>query len=191
MSSVIIIFVSGLLFSAIHSLLASQRLKDFIDTKGLTPQQYRLIYVIIAIVLTIVWLAAIHRLPDQPLYILTGYGQWLCYGLQLIGIVTFWLSLQPIDTRAFLGLRQFKDNKEAFIEEGIYRYIRHPMYSGLMLLMFAMPTQTYNSLALYSLISLYFLIGSRLEERRMITTHPEYNDYCNRVPAFIPMPRVN
>lgn len=184
--SVIIIIISGLAFAVSHSLLANQRLKNRVYAWGLSRQRYRLCYVIIAVLLTTIWLVYIHRLPDQPLFAIDGTGLWLCYSIQAGGLIIFFLSLKPIDGPAFLGLRRFADDKEPFVEQGIYRYIRHPMYSGIMIILFAMPSQSYNSLTLYCLFSLYFVIGSRLEEVRMLKEHPEYNDYRHRVPAFIP-----
>jgi len=187
--SVITIILSALVFAACHSLLACLNIKDIAYRHNISPRRYRLIYVIIAILLSSIWLAYIHQLPDQSLYSIQGTGQWLCYGTQALGILLFYASLQPIDTPAFLGLRNFSTDREPFIEQGIYRYIRHPMYSSIILLMIAMPRQSINSLTLYLLIGIYFIIGSRWEEQRMINEHPEYIDYRNRVPAFIPVRR--
>lgn len=184
MSSTICILLSTLVFAIIHSLLATQRLKNLASSHGLPSQHYRLTYVIIATMMTAAWLVVIKQLPDQPLYSLNAPA--LCYGLQAGAVVLFWLSLQPIDRRAFLGLKAFSEDKEAFIERGIYRHLRHPMYSSIIIMMFAMPAQSRNSLTLFILITLYFIIGSRLEERRMLAIHPEYAGYRLRVPAFIP-----
>lgn len=189
--TVIAIVISGLLFGLSHSLLASQRLKNIAYDYGLSPQHYRLGYVVIATAFTVAWLGYVHRLPDQFAYAIDGIGMWACYSVQLVALLLFVLSLLPINGAAFLGLRPFSDdslgaNKEPFIEQGIYRYVRHPMYSSIMLMMFASPVQSYNSLTLYIVISIYFLIGSRLEEQRMIKNHPDYVDYQRRVPAFIP-----
>jgi len=60
------------------------------------------------------------------------------------------------------------------------------MYSSIIVFMYTMPTQTVNSITLHFIITIYFIIGSKLEERRMISEHNNYTDYCQRVPAFIP-----
>jgi protein-S-isoprenylcysteine O-methyltransferase Ste14 len=187
--SVVVILLSGLVFAAIHSLLASQWIKKRAYSHRLSQQQYRLGYVVIALALTLVWLSTIHQLPDQALYTVHGPTRWLLYGIQTAALLLFWLSLKPIDVRAFLGFKPFYANKEPFIEQGVYRYLRHPMYSSLMLIMLCMPDQTTNSVTLYTLVALYFIIGSRLEEQRMLIAHPDYADYRARVPAFIPCRR--
>jgi len=73
-----------------------------------------------------------------------------------------------------------------FAEHGIYRHMRHPMYSGVMLALLASPVHTVNSLNLFAVIATYFIIGSKFEERRMLVTYPQYAEYQQRVAAFIP-----
>ena len=184
MFSIVCILISTLVFALVHSVLATQRVKNLGSAHGLRSQHYRFAYVIIATMMTIAWLYFIKQLPDQPLYSLDDPA--LCYTIQAGAIALFWLSLKPIDIRAFLGLSPFSNGREEFIDQGIYRHLRHPMYSSVIIMMFAMPIQSRNSLTLYSLVTLYFIIGSRLEERRMLALHPEYVAYRLRVPAFIP-----
>jgi len=104
----------------------------------------------------------------------------------LMALLMLMLSLLPMDGAAFLGLRPFPNEGESFVEQGIYRYLRHPMYSGLMLLLLASPWQSQVSLNFALAISLYLVIGARLEERRMELLHPEYKDYRRRIPPFLP-----
>lgn len=184
--SVIVIWVSTFLFAIQHSALSCQTSKNICYAHGISPRVYRLLYVFLAIAIASVWLGFIHGLPDQVLYEIYGVWRWYLYGLQLTGLLVIIYALRPIDVLAFLGVREFADQIEPFTEAGIYRYIRHPMYSGILLIFFAMPTQSVNSLNLYAAITLYFVIGSRLEERRMLADHPEYEEYRKRVPAFIP-----
>jgi len=106
--------------------------------------------------------------------------------LQLLGLMVVLAAFQPIDGLAFLGLRQAGTGTDPFIERGIYRYLRHPMYTGAMVVLMAMPEQTWNGLHFALVICIYFIIGSQFEERRMISQHPEYLAYRARVFAFIP-----
>jgi methanethiol S-methyltransferase len=182
------IWLSGFAFALVHSALAASGIKQRCYRAGLSPQWYRLLYVIIAVITTALWLWFVRALPNDTLWAVEGPLRWLLHGVQVTGLWVFWLSLRPIDVGAFLGLRPFGGTGEPFIERGIYRYIRHPMYSGIMLVMFAMPAQSVNSLQLFAVITVYFVIGARFEERRMLADHPEYADYRRRVPAFIPNP---
>jgi protein-S-isoprenylcysteine O-methyltransferase Ste14 len=185
-SSIILIMLATLIFAVIHSLLATQSIKQRCYAHNISQQRYRLLYVATAILLTGLWLAFIFTLPDRALYHLDGIAEISAVSLQGLALLILWLSLRPIDVAAFLGLRPFPDGIEPFIERGIYRHIRHPMYSGLILLQAAAPVQTCNSLTLLGAVTVYFVIGARFEERRLLAGHPAYGDYRRRVPAFIP-----
>ncbi len=180
------IWASGLLFALMHSVLASRVCKAGWYAIGLSSRAYRLIYSVIALLITTVWLGFVYLLPDQPLYQIEGPGRWAMHAVQLLGAGVFMAALAPINTGAFLGLTPFPEDDEPFIEQGIYRHLRHPMYSGIMLVMFAWPEQSMNSLNLFLCISTYFVIGSKFEEARMLVGHPDYADYLKHVPAFIP-----
>ncbi|RMH22645.1 MAG: isoprenylcysteine carboxylmethyltransferase family protein [Gammaproteobacteria bacterium] len=183
---VIKLWLSGLLFALIHSLTASVTVKTFFYRKGVSAQGYRLGYVLLALVTTTAWLVYIHRLPDQTLFVVQPPLRWINYAIQALAIGCFILALQPIDIGVFLGIKRMPEQGEPFIETGIYRYQRHPMYAALILLLWASPDQSVNSMNLYALVTLYCLLGSRLEERRLMHDHPEYGDYRRRVAAFIP-----
>ncbi len=184
--SVFWIWLTGLLFGLIHSLLAAEQIKTALYERGIGIQAYRLTYSLLALVLTGIWLLFVHMLPDAPLYRLEGWLNWLMLSLQLAGLAVALLSFRDVDAGVFIGLKPVPESGEAFYEAGVYRLMRHPMYSGVMLALLASPAHTLNSINLALVISLYFVIGARFEERRMLAAHPDYADYRRRVPAFIP-----
>jgi protein-S-isoprenylcysteine O-methyltransferase Ste14 len=118
----------------------------------------------------------------------------LANGLALAAIFGFWLSLRSYDMQEFLGLRQlqFHDRKvedqERFHLSPFHRYVRHPWYFfGLVLIW----TRDMSVTTLLSsvFITLYFVIGSRLEERKLLVYHGDvYRRYMARVPGLIPLP---
>jgi len=186
----LLIWLTGLTFAISHSIFATQHCKDIFYQLGLNPKTYRLGYTLVAIALTVLWLGFVHQLPDTWLYHMHGWINGLMRAAQLVGLWIIVLSLRAIDAPSFLGLRTIADDQDNFVERGIYRHVRHPMYSGVILVLLASPVQTVNSLNLFAIIILYFIIGSRFEERRMQTIHPEYVDYQRRVSAFIPRLRA-
>jgi len=183
--NVIWIWLTGLAFTILHSVFAMQRCKRIFYRLGLNARTYRLLYTLFATALTIVWLGMVDHLPDTPIYHIHGWASWLMTIIQIAGVGIVMLSLRSIDTFAFIGLSTNRD-QDAFTERGIYRYVRHPMYLGVILALLFNPVQSMNSLNLFAVIVVYFVIGSKLEERRMLTIHPDYADYQRRVPAFIP-----
>jgi len=111
---------------------------------------------------------------------------WMLVSAQILGLAVALAAFLPIDGLVFLGLRKAKEGREPFLVNGIYRHLRHPMYTGAMLVLLAMPEQTWNGLHFSLVICLYFIIGSRFEEARMLREHPDYAGYRQRVAAFVP-----
>lgn len=163
-----------------------QRCKDVFYRLGLSERGYRLIYTLTATVLTALWLALAHQLPDRVLYHMHGWVNGLLVVIQFAGLGIVVLSLRAINTSAFLGLSAGVNGQDTFAEHGVYRHMRHPMYVGVILALSASPVQSVNSASLLSVIAIYFFAGSKLEEKRMLAAHPQYAEYQRRVPAFIP-----
>jgi protein-S-isoprenylcysteine O-methyltransferase Ste14 len=75
------------------------------------------------------------------------------------------------------------------LQSGVYRFIRHPMYSALSLAGFSyglLESDTYK-LILSLLLLLFFEIKSQYEETRLIEFFQEYKDYKSRTGKFFPI----
>jgi protein-S-isoprenylcysteine O-methyltransferase Ste14 len=68
----------------------------------------------------------------------------------------------------------------------VYKLIRHPLYLGFLLALWATPTMTIAHLVLAGALTTYIFIGIRLEEKDLIDAHPEYADYRKEVPMVVP-----
>ncbi len=68
----------------------------------------------------------------------------------------------------------------------LYRYVRHPLYVGMMLGLWAAPTMTVAHLLFAILSTGYIFVGVRFEEKDLAKALPEYKDYQSQVPMFIP-----
>ena len=77
---------------------------------------------------------------------------------------------------------------DTLVEHGVYGYIRHPIYAGLLLefaaLILVRPRRTV-ALAC-GLGILWALLQARLEEVDLLQRMPAYREYLARVPRFIP-----
>ena len=77
---------------------------------------------------------------------------------------------------------------DALVEHGVYGYIRHPIYAGLLLefaaLILVRPRRTV-ALAC-GLGMLWAFLQARLEEVDLLQRMPAYRGYLARVPRFIP-----
>ena len=190
-SIIIIILLVWLTYFALHSALASLSAKRWVASHWprLTPY-YRLAYNLAATLLLIPPLWILHTSQAVPLWRWHGLWRWLADGLALAAIAGFWWSLRYYDTREFLGLRQAQDPGRGprFSLSPLHRYVRHPWYFfGLVIIW----TRDMDPAWLASCvaISLYFAIGSRLEERKLVAEFGEpYRRYQQRVPGLIPLP---
>ncbi len=190
-----LIFAAWCGYFALHSALASLTAKRWAARRlGAWMPYYRLLYNGLAVALLIppLWLTYAHRGP--PLWAWTGWAGWLADGLALVAVGLFLWSLRFYDGGEFLGLRQVKqgqrapEDQETLHISPLHRHVRHPWYAlGLVLLWTRDldPSQLTATIA----ASLYFVIGSRLEERKLLTYHGEaYARYRARAPGLIPRP---
>ncbi len=72
---------------------------------------------------------------------------------------------------------------------GLYRYARHPIYSGLLLTMTSVTVASGSLLRLLTLGVLVLLITvkARWEEKRLAQRFQGYADYAARTPRFVPI----
>jgi protein-S-isoprenylcysteine O-methyltransferase Ste14 len=76
----------------------------------------------------------------------------------------------------------------ALIRTGPYRYVRHPIYTGILLAFFGMTLTIgeWRALIGFAFALLAFAVKSGQEELRMRATFPEYDRYQRETAALIP-----
>ena len=73
------------------------------------------------------------------------------------------------------------------ITVGIYKYFRHPMYLGVLLVGAAMATQNFDllSLALWVALFAVLTIKAAMEDSLLRLAHPNAAEYQQRVPGLV------
>jgi protein-S-isoprenylcysteine O-methyltransferase Ste14 len=182
-------------YFVLHSALASLSVKRRVAAArpALMPY-YRLTYNILALLLLLPILWLTYRDPGLMIWHWQGFTAWLANGLALAALFGFWLSLRSYDMQEFLGLRQMHfhvrkvEDQEHFHLSPFHRFVRHPWYFfGLFLVW----TRDMNVTMLLSsvFITLYFVIGSRMEEKKLLAYHGDtYRRYMASVPGLLPLP---
>jgi hypothetical protein len=66
---------------------------------------------------------------------------------------------------------------------GLYRWVRHPLYSWGLVLIWLTPHMTVNRLALFGALSFYLYVGTFFEERRLVA---EFGDDYLSLPRSPP-----
>ena len=115
------------------------------------------------------------------------------YALFAVGWAILFLASFQLNHFDLFGLRQvwlyFRGKQYTqltFKTPWLYRYTRHPLYVGLMIGLWAAPTMTVAHLIFAILCTGYIFIGARLEERDLENALPEYRQYQQQVPMFMP-----
>ncbi|XSC46048.1 methyltransferase family protein [Bradyrhizobium sp. RDT10] len=69
------------------------------------------------------------------------------------------------------------------VSSGPYAFVRHPMYSGIMLFFVGVPLLlgSWWGVAIAPVFAILFAIRARIEERALVEGLPEYADYAARV----------
>ena len=188
--------VAGVLvYGAVHSLLASVGAKQWARSHlgpG-TDRFYRLAYNAFAVVSFVPVLALLAWLPGKTIYHLRLPWSALALTGQAAALMTLAAGLLQTDPWSFLGLRQVTEVKPAepghLIVTGVYRWVRHPLYTAGLLLIWLTPVMTTSILALNLSLTLYIIVGSGLEERRLRAEFGQaYTNYQAAVPGLIPRP---
>ena len=170
---------------------------------------YRLAYNGIAVVSTAALLLYLHRLPDRTLYRVRGPARLPLSAMRLAMLLIAVRGAIEIGIGPFSGLsgalawlqsrRTFQapegqgpssaEGSELKVLKtgGPFRYVRHPLNSSASALFFLTPKMTVVRLTLAMITLLYAILGSKLEERRLLAMYGEaYARYMRRVPFFLP-----
>jgi methanethiol S-methyltransferase len=164
-----VIALSWTAYGILHSWLASMSLKRSVGNRWPSAMRvYRLIYnfLAVALLLPALWLTWAY---DGPTVI--DWSPWLAWPAAIVSIAGYLWSMRWYDGMDFLGLRHLagKQMQDPFIVSPMHRYVRHPWYAlGLLYLW----TRDLNAawLVAASTISVYLVIGARLEEQKLIAT---------------------
>lgn len=173
----LILASSWLLFGISHSMLAGSRLDSIFGRYG------RLVFNGVAVVMTAIPLTISSSLPVILLWKEPNWLHWIRHGISLIAALSFLYTLKFYSIPGFLGL-----NAETWplTFSQWHRWVRHPWYFLLLILIWSQ-TMTETWLVSALCMTLYLMLGSKIEEKRILRLHHNsYADYCKIVPGLIP-----
>ncbi|HKI54494.1 MAG TPA: isoprenylcysteine carboxylmethyltransferase family protein [Anaerolineales bacterium] len=178
-------------WGVVHSIMASLGFKNLLQrTFGDGVMRfYRLLYNVFSALSFFPILYMMVVLPNRDLYQVSSPWNYLMLVGQGLSVLMLIIAVLQTDTLAFIGLRQIvtDDENGKLVTDGLYRFIRHPLYTFGLLILWLTPSMTINSLIVYISLTIYILVGAYFEERKLLRVFgQEYADYKAATPMLIP-----
>lgn len=164
------------IFALHHSLMARTGAKAWL-TRLVPPQLERSVYVWIAslLFLAVCWL----WLPLPGVIWQTRGPSLILYVAQIFGVVLTIASARIVGVWELAGVRQPDPAKAiAFRAAGPFGLVRHPIYLGWVVMVFAVPTMTTSRLVFAIVSTAYLIAAIPFEERSLLDAYPDqYSAY--------------
>jgi methanethiol S-methyltransferase len=169
-------FVDVLLFSAFalhHSLFARPVVKRWL-TRRVPVHLERSVYVWTASALLLAVVAGWQPLPGRA-YRHDGWAALPHWTIVLAGAWLILRATRVIDALQLAGIRQGLGTTldDRFQVVGPYHLVRHPIYLGWILMVFAVPDMTWTRFTFAAVSSAYLLIAIPFEERGLVEAFGE------------------
>jgi len=187
MTLYILLGLGWAVYFAIHSVLAADRVKAIF--RSLLRSGFRFYRILYSIISTIGLLGLLFfnaAIGGEWLFNPMGVVRYLSLMLATLGVIIVSRAFKEHNALAFVGLKQ---EEIKFSRSGILNYVRHPIYSGTILITvgFFLFTPTMSTLMSTICIFSYLPAGIYLEEKKLITQFGEqYLLYRKEVPTLIP-----
>ena len=187
------LILSVILWGLVHSVMASltfrAKLTAWLGEN--TMRFYRLFFNIFSVItlIPVLWLAKV--LPDSMLYTVPQPWFYLMLVGQAFAVTGEVVGLFQTDVFEFAGLRQIiaprAEGESRLVVKGLYKYMRHPLYTFGLLFIWLTPVMSVNMLVLYISLTVYIIIGAYFEERKLLREFGEdYAVYKENTPMLMP-----
>lgn len=195
MMGTIYILIASILWGVFHSVLASHGVKHVLKELAGAPafnRYYRLSYNLFAAASLFPLFMMLITFPDQQLYkfsepwaLVASIGQGLAAIMLIVGV----MQTGPLE---FAGLAQLspyygEEKPAGLVVDGLYAFVRHPLYTAGLVFIWLSPLMTINHLVVFLVFSIYTIIGAFFEEGKLLRDFgAEYAEYKARTPMLIP-----
>lgn len=176
-----------IIYFSFHSVLAADGVKNFF--KSLLRggfRFYRIFYSLISTVGLMGLLLLNAVIGGEFLLNPHGVVRYLSLMLATFGVIIVSRAFKEHDALSFVGFRQ---EEMKFSRTGILNYVRHPIYSGTILIVIGFFLFTPKTATLVSILCIlgYLPIGIYLEEKKLIQQYgDQYLQYKREVPSLFP-----
>ena len=192
----ILLAILWIAYCAVHSALISIPVTDYLKRTLRTQYRFFRVSYNLFSFLTLVFLVLYSSSggwKTEPLFTWEGMPI-VQYGMIALGAILLFAAARHYNLLQFLGIKQILQGKSgAGMAEsgdldttGVLRVVRHPWYSGVFLLIWASDI-TIRELLINLILSAYLIIGTFLEERKLVLEFGDrYREYQRQVSMFFP-----
>ena len=175
----------GLQHSGMARVSFKQKLKHWLPA---APE--RSIYVFASAFVTCLILFAWQPIGGDIWNVNSGPANWLLWSGFALGQLFLLAALLALYPCELLGLRQagfLPACEDTFKLSWLHRRVRHPIYTGFLLIFWMTPTMTVGHLIFAVGMTLYIRIGIFYEERDLLNRfNHDYGRYKSAVPMLLP-----
>ena len=184
------------LFGLQHSLMARAAFKRW-WTRAVPPALERSTYVLASSLALAILMWQWLPIPAPIVWEFSGPAALALQVLFWSGWAVMLASSFLIDHGELFGLKQVywfvmkeRAPQQPFRTPAFYRYVRHPLYTGLLAAFWATPRMTAGHLLFAAGFTAYILVGIRFEERDLVAQFgSRYVQYRRRVGMLLPRRR--
>ena len=159
-------------FALHHSIMARTGAKTWL-TRVVPPDLERSVYVWIASVLFLAVCWMWQPLPGV-VWSTSGALFWILLAIQMIGVAFTLRAAGVVGVWELAGVKQPDHSRPIdFRASGPFAIVRHPIYLGWVLIVFAAPVMTTSRLLFAVISSVYLIAAIPLEEASLLEAFPE------------------
>jgi protein-S-isoprenylcysteine O-methyltransferase Ste14 len=180
------LILGWIVYFFIHSFLAGQTMKEFAARLHIPDTVYRLIYNILSTTGLVFLMVYGKSISTEQVLSIPG-EKYIAVALVGAGLIVIGMAFRQYSLTSFMGLRS--DRSPNFNTGGILHFVRHPIYSGtiLMVLGYVLYIPTWPSVVTAGCIFSYLPIGIYLEEKKLLQVFgDQYRSYKKEVPMLVP-----
>lgn len=138
------------------------------------------------VALQVVLLAALLLLPTGTAWPMPPWLRWVSAGLTVLGLAV--IVVGGLTLGRALTPTPVPNGQGGLRTGGLYRYVRHPIYTGVLCVALGLTlgTRQWVGLGLGAATVAFFAVKARWEEARLAEVFPGYREYAARTPRFVP-----